>query len=102
MVGFTTDHRGLILSVRRGAKSGRYVVNVDDALLDAVDEVRAERAEEANAATEAGTRQRPESARSVREMQVRLRRGLTIDHVAREARVEAAGPALVAVPVRRG
>ena len=36
MVGFTTDHRGLIFSVRRGAKSGGYVINVDASIIDRV------------------------------------------------------------------
>ena len=33
MVGFTTDHRGLIFSVRRGAKSGGFVVKLDDSVM---------------------------------------------------------------------
>ena len=49
MVGFTTDHRGLIFSIRRGAKSGGYVVNVDAAIIEAVDELKALLAVEADA-----------------------------------------------------
>jgi len=29
LVGFTPDHDGLILSARKGAKSGKFVVSVD-------------------------------------------------------------------------
>jgi len=53
MVGFTTDHQGLIFSVRRGAKSGGYVINVDAAVIEAIDELKAQLAEAANADAEA-------------------------------------------------
>src|SRR5258706_16056256 len=38
LVGFTTDLEGLIFSARKGAKSGGYVVALDDTLLATIDE----------------------------------------------------------------
>ncbi|MEY2447064.1 MAG: hypothetical protein QOH79_540 [Acidimicrobiaceae bacterium] len=100
MVGFTTDHRGLIFSVRRGAKSGGFVVHLDDSVISAVEELRALIAEEAAAQADAkGSSKRPESALSVREVQARLRRGRTIEQVAREAGVDATWVSRFAVPV---
>src|SRR5438105_7258683 len=99
MVGFTTDHRGLIFSVRRGAKSGGYVINVDASIIEAVDELKALLAEEAPESGAGAAANRPQSALSVREIQARLRRGRTVDQVAREAGVEPAWIARFAVPV---
>ena len=45
LVGFTTDHEGLILSTRRGARSGSYRVVVDEELATAVEEARARQLE---------------------------------------------------------
>jgi hypothetical protein len=100
LVGFTTDHRGLIFSVRRGAKSGGFVVQLDESVMTAVEELRALIAEEQ--AEQAGANRsskRPESSLSVREVQARLRRGRTIEQVAREAGVDAAWVSRFAVPV---
>jgi hypothetical protein len=100
LVGFTTDHRGLIFSVRRGAKSGGFVVQLDDAVMSAVEELRALMAEEqAELADAKASNRRPESSLSVREVQARLRRGRTIEQVAKEAGVDAAWVARFAVPV---
>jgi sRNA-binding protein len=100
MVGFTTDHRGLIFSVRRGAKSGGFVVQLDDSVIGAVEELRALLADEQAAQADArSSSKRPESALSVREVQARLRRGRTIEQVAREAGVDASWVSRFAVPV---
>jgi len=100
LVGFTTDHRGLIFSVRRGAKSGGFTVKLDDSVLTAVEELRALIAEEQEAQADGkGSSKRPESSLSVREVQARLRRGRTIEQVAREAGVDAAWVSRFAVPV---
>ena len=80
LVGFTTDHRGLIFSVRRGAKSGGFVVQLDESVMTAVEELRALVAEEQADDAKASTK-RPESSLSVREVQARLRRGRTIEQV---------------------
>lgn len=91
LVGFTTDHEGLILSARRGARSGSFLLTIDGALEEAVDERRARREEETEAedATVPSRRSRVESALPVREIQARLRQGRTIAEVARAAGVDA-------------
>ena len=99
MVGFTTDHRGLIFSVRRGAKSGGYVINVDAAVIEAIDELKAQLAEEGASDRDALSVNRPQSALTVREVQARLRGGRTVDQVAREAGVEPAWIERFAAPV---
>jgi hypothetical protein len=91
LVGFTTDQQGLILSARRGARSGSFQLQIDDALADAVDELRARQAEEAEAEeaeAELARPQRVESALPVREIQARLRQGRSVQEVAKAAGVE--------------
>ncbi|MEJ7845160.1 MAG: septation protein SepH [Acidimicrobiales bacterium] len=102
VVGFTTDHRSLILSPRRGARSGGYVLEVDGAVLEAVqaaldggDAVE----ESAPAETPEPEPLRVESALSVRDVQARLRAGRSVEAVADEAGVDAAWVARFAVPV---
>ena len=105
LVGFTTDHRSLILSVRRGAKSGSYEIAIDDELLAAVDSARAwleESPEVADDASEPEAHvhvERPTSALSVREVQDRLRRGMSLEQVAAQAGVETSWVARFAAPV---
>jgi flagellar biosynthesis GTPase FlhF len=93
LVGVTTDHRELILSTRRGAKSGSFVVSVDDELL----EVLAGRAAAALGGGDALTR--PASALSVREVQARIRAGRSIESVAAEAGVDIDWVSRFAIPV---
>ncbi|MFZ6005037.1 MAG: septation protein SepH, partial [Actinomycetota bacterium] len=90
LVGVTTDHEGLILSARRGARSGGYVLVIDDALEDAVDELRQRRAEDdLDEGQEPEPRTpRVESALPVREIQARLRQGRSIAEVAKAAGVD--------------
>jgi hypothetical protein len=90
LVGFTTDHEGLILSARRGARSGSFRLTIDSALEEAVDDLRARRSEEPEAARPAEPPRRPrvESALSVKEIQARLRTGRSIAEVARAAGVD--------------
>src|SRR4051812_33891790 len=109
LVGFTTDHQSLIFSVRRGAKSGSYEIAVDDALLEAVEDAK----QWLNGASEGdgdgeGTPaeleayrqvERPQSALTVREVQARLRRGLSVEQVAAHAGVEPSWIARFAAPV---
>lgn len=101
LVGFTTDHEGLILSARRGARSGSYLLKIDGALEEAVDERRARREEEPDAeeAASSSRRSRVESALPVREIQARLRQGRTIADVARAAGVDAEWVERFAPPV---
>lgn len=87
LVGITTDQEGLILSVRRGARSGAYVLPVDEDLDRVLDELRAARreaAEEVEAVPEAPA---VVSALPVREVQARLRQGHTVAQVAKAAGV---------------
>ena len=86
LVGFTTDQEGLILSARRGARSGGYVLVIDEALEEAVDDLRARR-DEAEEADDVRSI-RVESALPVREIQARLRQGRSVADVAKAAGVE--------------
>jgi hypothetical protein len=112
LVGFTTELDGLILSARKGSRSGSFVVAIDDGLLEAVvDAVRRREAERdagdrslsataARLAAAAGAhRPRHDSALSVREMQERLRSGLTVEQVADEAGVDVEWVSRFAPPV---
>ena len=102
LVGFTTDRRGLIFSVRRGAKSGGYTIAVDDDLFNAIDDARAWLAEavaEEDEAARSTLDERPESQLSVREVQSRLRQGWSIDEVAADAGVDPGWVARFAAPV---
>ncbi|HEY2814217.1 MAG TPA: septation protein SepH [Acidimicrobiales bacterium] len=102
LVGFTTDHRGLIFSVRRGAKSGSYVVPVDEPLCAIVDELRREIEAldpVASVAGSDGRGSRSASALSVRDVQSRLRRGVPVAEIARAAGVDPAWVTRFAAPV---
>ncbi|MGV3758950.1 MAG: septation protein SepH, partial [Actinomycetota bacterium] len=100
LVGVTTDRDGLILSVRRGARSGSYLLVVDDDLAAAVEDHRRHQAEQADEAVEEeGSSPRPESTLSVREFQARLRRGRSVADVASAAGVDVAWVERFAPPV---
>ena len=99
LVGFTKDKDGLILSPRKGAKSGGYVVALDDQLVSSIEQARRQDQGEAIAPPGDGApdspspavdtrRARPRSALSPREIQARLRAGSTIAAVAAQAGVE--------------
>ena len=100
LVGFTTDLEGLIFSARRGAKSGSFVVPLDEKLVATIAEAHRRRNGDgddgplAEIADKQGGRDRPlrssrpESRLSPREIQGRLRTGRTIAEVAREADVD--------------
>ena len=101
LVGFTTDLEGLIFSARRGAKSGSFVVPLDEKLVATIAEAHRRRNGDgddsgplADIADKQGGKDRPlrssrpESRLSPREIQGRLRTGRTIAEVAREADVE--------------
>ena len=94
LVGFTTDHRALILSVRRRARTGGYVLELDDKVTASITDALARRAAAVDAdpsddvaAGEPPVR-RPESSLTVRELQTRLRAGRTVEDVAAEAGVD--------------
>ncbi|MEO7572965.1 MAG: septation protein SepH, partial [Acidimicrobiales bacterium] len=102
LVGFTTDQKGLILSARRSARAGGFHLPLDDALAEAVEELRA-RQDEADVEdaedAEAVRVPRVESALPVREIQARLRQGRSVAEVARAAGVEPAWVERFAPPV---
>jgi len=96
VVGFTTDHEGLILSARRNAKSGGYVVIADSDFEEALGEMRRAHGE----TDDDGARSpRPESTLSVREMQQRLRAGQSIEEVADAAGAAEEWIARFAIPI---
>ncbi|MDZ7673701.1 MAG: septation protein SepH [Acidimicrobiales bacterium] len=105
LVGFTTDRRHLIFSARQGAKSGGYLVPVDDELLAAVDDLahdpaRAEaEGEEPDEPAEAPSPP-VESRLSVREVQARLRAGASVEDVADDAGVDVDWVERFAPPIR--
>jgi hypothetical protein len=99
LVGFTTDAEGLILSARRGARSGGYTLVLDDALAQAVEEMRARQEEEEEAGIPSRRSDRAESRLPVSEIQARLRRGRSLKDVAKEAGVEPEWVERFAAPV---
>ncbi|MEX2294281.1 MAG: septation protein SepH, partial [Acidimicrobiales bacterium] len=99
LVGFTTDHEGLILSARRGTRSGGYLLAVDAAVAEAVDAVLAHQDEEPQVREEPAQAPRVESTLPVREIQARLRQGRTVADVAKAAGVDVAWVERFAPPV---
>jgi hypothetical protein len=95
VVGITDDREGLVLSARRGTKSGGWTVPVDADFEEAVAELLKERGAEAEPRIP-----RAESQLSVREMQQRLRAGQSIKQVARAAGVHEEWVERFAVPVQ--
>jgi hypothetical protein len=94
-IGFDPDSCALILSARKGAKQGSFLIAVDDALMEQIDSVRA--VEEV--VPPAPPRSSVDSALTPREIQVRLRAGRTVDEVAREAGVSTEWVERFAAPV---
>ena len=95
VVGFTKDHEGLILSVRRGTRTGGFTVEVDANFEEVLAELIKERGGEAEPRIP-----RAESQLSVREMQQRLRSGQSIHQVAKAAGVTDEWVARFAVPIQ--
>ncbi len=95
VVGFTQDNQGLILSVRRGNRTGTFTVDVDAAFEEALTDLMKERGGDS-----APRIPRAESQLSVREMQQRLRSGQSIRQVARAAGVDDEWVARFAVPIQ--
>lgn len=90
-VGFTAELDGLILSARKGAKTGRFVVPLDGKLL----RLLAEAEQRGRASTTRPEHEpvaprlvRPESTLTPREMQDRIRGGWSVEEVAAEAGVD--------------
>jgi hypothetical protein len=103
-VGFTPDLDGLILSTRKGAKSGSYVVAVDASLLKQLAEANhaAAPVPRANGVrpSHAPRQSSPDSLLTPREMQELLRGGWSLEEVAVEAGVDVDWVERFAAPVR--
>ena len=109
VVGFTTEHDGLILATRKGAKSGGYVVALDDTTLATISEATRLRNGDASAAAAEGGRHlpavvtppaKPTSALSPRDIQARLRAGASVPEVAAAAGVDEEWILRFATPIR--
>ncbi len=105
LVGVTTDNDSLIFSVRKGAKSGSFVLPLDEALLRALaDAVRRRSAESGDLDlpveldTPAPTPRR-QSQLSPREIQDRLRAGRSLEEIAAVAGVGEEWVARFSAPV---
>ncbi|HET9077268.1 MAG TPA: septation protein SepH [Acidimicrobiales bacterium] len=94
VIGFTSDHRGLILATKRDAERGGYVLQIDDAVLHDLQRSHPGHADRS------GPGRKPGSGLTPREIQARLRAGRTVEEVAYEAGVSTdwvdrfAGPVL--------
>ena len=98
LVGFTAENEGLILSPRKGAKSGGFMITLDDELVSSIERARRQRLGDdpddigGGVGSEAGGwGSRPLRARSSlspREIQARLRAGSSISEVAGQAGVD--------------
>jgi hypothetical protein len=107
LVGFTTESDHLILSAKKGAKSGSFVVPLDERLLEVIaDAVRRRNAESGDEALTTPPELQPPrespkrtSLLSPREIQARLRAGRTLGQVAREAVTDEDWVAKFAPPV---
>jgi len=103
LVGFTPELDGLILSTRKGAKSGSFVVKVDAAQLRELTEAAKPKPAAARTngirPSSAPRATRPESTLAPREMQALLREGWTIEEVAVEAGVDVDWVSRFASPV---
>jgi len=103
LVGLTADMDGLIVSPRKGSKTGNFYVSVDDRLIGAIEEMTRQRESNSESAAAAagngGRRQRPQSLLTPREMQARLRAGSSVADVAREAGIEESWVEPFAVPI---
>ena len=103
LVGFTPDLDGLILSTRKGAKSGSFVVAVDATVLKQLADANKNPDLDARSnglGRGQGPRQsRPESQLGPREMQELLRGGWSLEEVAAEAGVDVDWVSRFAAPV---
>ncbi|MHB1487795.1 MAG: septation protein SepH, partial [Acidimicrobiales bacterium] len=121
LVGFTTDLEALIFSTSQGSESGNYLVDIDGDLLDAIEEARqfqgrsgadsevldeqeveegeGEREEPPRAASRHSTAPRKDSLLSPREIQARLRAGMSVVEVAEIAEIGEAWVERFALPV---
>lgn len=106
LVGFTTDQRHLIFSARRGAKSGSFLVPVNDEVLAAIEQLTSVADVEAGDEVDAAPAKpdqpatRVESGLTVREIQARLRAGDSVAVIAKAAGVDVEWVERFAPPIR--
>ncbi len=100
LVGFTTDQKQLILSARKGAKSGGFMIALDERLVGLIDEVlRREETDGGDRLEQHRRFARQESQLSPREIQARVRSGSSLSRVARDAGVDEDWVARFAAPI---
>src|SRR6266480_2218433 len=99
LVGFTTEHDGLVFSARKGSKAGGYIVALDKELLSTIAEAERLRNGERGEGDGAAPRVRQASRLTPREIQAHLRAGRSIPEVAAEAGVDQDWVERFAVPV---
>ena len=106
LVGFTTDHKGLILGARQDTTSGSFVVMIDEPFIDQIEELLRLRIEKnvcrggkGDTGVPVLARPKPQSRLSPREVQALLRSGKTIIEVAETAGVAEDWVARFAPPV---
>lgn len=105
LVGFTTDLKNLIFSRTRGAKSGNFIVSIDSRLRRTLEEVTRleEEKKKAEAAKPRGDGKAaapsPASKLTPKEIQSLLRKGRSIQDVARAAETDASWIERFATPV---
>ncbi|HVF76346.1 MAG TPA: septation protein SepH [Acidimicrobiales bacterium] len=108
LVGFTTDLEGLIFSARKGAKSGGYLVMLDDRLQATIEDALRLRNgdddafddnDDGSAPSARPRRPKPQSTLSPREIQARLRAGSSIAEIAEEAGVDEEWVGRFAAPI---
>ena len=102
LVGFTTEHDGLVFSARKGSKAGGYLVPLDKELLATITEAeRLRNGDKGDKGDEEGARHRgrPDSRLTPREIQAHVRAGRSLPEVAAEAGVDIEWVERFAVPV---
>jgi hypothetical protein len=101
LVGFTTEHDGLVFSARKGSKAGGYIITLDKELLSTIAEAERLRNGDKGDKGEGagGPQRRPDSRLTPREIQAYLRAGRSIPEVAAEAGVDPEWVERFAVPI---
>jgi len=87
LVEYSAEQGGFVLATRRGAKTGSYVLAVDEALVEQLDRARRMGGAPPDPAPGPASRSGVRSGLTPREIQARLRAGQSLDEVANEAGV---------------
>jgi hypothetical protein len=100
LVGFTPDHKALILAGKRDAEAGAYTLLLDDAVLSQIDTARRARSGQGPPDSGRPARVGVGSSLSPREIQSQLRAGRSVLDVAADAGVSTDWIDRFAAPVR--